>query len=453
MAFDFDLFVIGAGSGGLRAARMAAQMGVKVGLAEENALGGTCVNLGCIPKKLMVYASHYAEDINDAYGYGWTVNGFSHNWQQLINNKNQEISRLNVIYHRLLVNAGVSLFSARAYIDSDHVVRMGEKTVTAEKILVCVGGFPTLPDIEGCEYVISSDDVFYLDNRPERVAIVGGGYIACEFSGIFNGLGSDTRLLYRGDQLLRKFDHDMSRFVANEMEKKGVNVHYQTSVVAIEKRDQGLSCLLDNGETLIVDEVLYAIGRTPHTKDLGLENTSVTLDEKGFIQVDDRFQTNAPSIFALGDVIGTPELTPVALAQAMTFVNQQFGDNTRRMSYEAIPTAVLSQPNFASCGLSEEQVMAQGIPVIVYRSEFKLLKHTLSGNCERALMKIIVHKDSDVVLGVHMAGADAGEIIQGFAVVVKAALTKAQMDMTIGIHPTIAEEFVTMRESQYFLNA
>ncbi len=453
MSFDVDLFVIGAGSGGVRAARMAAATGAKVAVAEEKYLGGTCVNVGCVPKKLMVYASHYQEDFNDAYGFGWTVSGFHHNWQRFIDNKNQEISRLNGIYQSLLENAGVTIYPNKAEILGAHAVKVGKQILTAEKILVCTGGYPTRPDIPGKEHVIVSDDLFYLKDRPSRIAIIGGGYIACEFASIFQGLGSETHLLYRGDQLLKAFDHGVATFVANEMEKKGVNVRYGRVVESVEKRQKGYSCLLDNGETLIVDTVFYAIGRTPNIKGLGLENAKVEHSGKGYIQVDENFQTKEPSIFALGDVIGTPELTPVALEQAMVFVDQQFGSNKKTMRYDAIPTTIFTQPNLGTCGLSEEQVKDLGLKADVYVSEFRSMKHCLSGNSERTQMKLIVDQTTDQVLGVHIAGPDAGEMVQGFAVAIKAKLTKAQWDDTIGIHPTAAEELVTMRSRSYVLNS
>lgn len=445
----FDLFVIGAGSGGVRAARMAAAQGAKVGIAEARFLGGTCVNVGCVPKKLLSYASHYPEDINDSYGFGWNVNGFHHNWKQLIENKNHEIVRLNGIYQQMLENSGVELFGSTAKLLGGQKIQVGEHIVQAKKILIAVGGYPSPASIPGSEFCIYSDDVFYLDEKPQSIAIVGGGYIACEFASIFNGLGVETHLLYRKDQLLRHFDHAIGRFAANEMEKKGVNIYYQTEVVAIEEREQALSCVLDNGETLIVDQVLMAIGRTPNTHALGLENTSVKQSNRGHIQVNDNFQTDEPHIFSLGDVIGTPELTPVALEQAMVFVDQAFGNNQKTMSYNAIPTAIFTHPNICTCGLSEEQVLEKGLKARVFVSEFRTLKHCLSGNSERVMLKMLVEQSSDRVLGIHMVGPDAGEIIQGFAVAVKLALTKAQIDSVVGIHPTLAEEFVTMRESQY----
>ena len=449
MDYDFDLFVIGAGSGGVRAARMAAAKGIKVAIAEEKALGGTCVNVGCVPKKLLVYASHFSEDFEDAAGFGWHVGDTSHSWSTLIQNKNKEIHRLNGIYQNLLENAGVRIFRGRARLTGAHSISIGSEIVTAERILITVGGTPYIPDFTGKEHVITSDQVFYLEDRPQRIALVGGGYIAVEFAGIFNGLGSETHIIYRGDKLLKHFDHGICHFASSEMQKKGIHIHYNTEIEKIEQMQDGLLCSFNNGHSLLVDQVMYATGRKALSSDLGLENTRAQTRDNAFICVDERFQTDEPSIFALGDVIGTPELTPVAIEQAMVFVDQQFGENRKSISYDAIPSAIFSQPNIAVVGLSEEVVLEKGLHADVYISEFRHLKHTLSGNAERVMMKIIVCKVSRRVLGMHMVGPDAGEIIQGFAVAVKAGLTKEQVDDVIGIHPTAAEEFVTLREASY----
>lgn len=447
--YDVDLFVIGAGSGGVRAARMAAAKGIRVAIAEEKQLGGTCVNVGCIPKKLLVYASHYAEDFVDAAGFGWQIASTKHNWSTLIENKNKEISRLNGIYQQMLEKAGVEIIFGRAKITDANSVVVSGKHITAEKILITVGGAPSIPVFEGAEHVISSNEVFYLQERPRRVAIIGGGYITVEFAGIFNGLGSDTHIIYRGDTLLKYFDHGICRFAANEMEKKGISMHYNTVVESITKHQEGLLCRFTDGSELWVDQVMCATGRYALSNDLGLENTQVKTRDNAVIITNERFQTNEPSIFAIGDVIGTPELTPVALQQAMVFVDQQYGDNCKQMSYKAIPSAVFCQPNIATVGLSEEDVIKQDIAVDVYLSEFRYLKHTLSGSSERVMIKMIVSRHNQQVLGIHMVGPDAGEIIQGFTIVVKLGLTKQQVDDTIGIHPTIAEEFVTLREVSY----
>lgn len=448
--YDYDLFVIGAGSGGVRAARMAAATGVRVAIAEEKYLGGTCVNVGCVPKKLLVYASHFAEDFEDAAGYGWHLAGNSFNWQTLISNKNKEIERLNGIYKTMLENAGVNIIYGRARIASEHSVIVNGETITAEKILITVGATPSVPEFDGAAHVISSDQVFFLPELPKRIVIVGGGYIAVEFASIMNGLGVDTHLIYRGDNLLRNFDQPTAKFVANEMQKKGVNIHYSSNISSIEKLDTGeLKCNLDNNDILFADQVMYGTGRKSLTNDLGLDKVAVKTHKNATIVTNDRFQTSVPSIFALGDVIGTPELTPVATAQGMVFVNQQYGDDTKTISYDNIPTAIFCQPNIGTVGLSEEAAKHKDLSVDVYQSEFKHLKHTLSGNEERLLMRLLVNKANQKVIGMHMAGPDAGEIIQGFAIAVKAGLTKAQFDVTIGIHPTAAEEFVTLREIEY----
>lgn len=448
--YDYDLFVIGAGSGGVRAARMAASTGTKVAIAEEKYLGGTCVNVGCVPKKLMVYASHFHEDFEDAKGFGWNVGEKHFHWPTLIENKNKEIKRLNGIYENLLANAGVDIVFGRARLVSPHSVEVNGKTISAEKILLTVGATPHVPDFPGSEHVISSDQVFFLEQLPEKIVIVGGGYIAVEFAGIMNGLGVETHLLYRGDKLLKNFDQASAQFAATEMQKKGVNIHYSTNIQKIEKAEDGLlHCHLDSDEVLQSNQVMYATGRKSLTRDLGIEEVGISTRDNQTIIAGNDFQTSVPSIYALGDVVGTPELTPVATAQAMVFVNRQYGDKTSSISYENIPTAIFCQPNIGTVGLSEEQVKAKGIEADIYQSEFKHLKHTLSGNNERVLMRMLVEKSSQKVIGMHMVGPDAGEIIQGFAVAVKAGLTKAQFDATIGIHPTAAEEFVTLRESAY----
>lgn len=449
MTETFDLLVIGAGSGGVRAARMAAAAGARVALAEARFFGGTCVNVGCVPKKLMVYAAQFAGQQQDARGFGWQTATATHDWPALIAGKNREIERLNGIYRRLLDDAGVSIIDGYARLCDGHTVEVNGRRYRAEKILLAVGCRPSLPAVDGIEHAISSDDVFTLPQRPQRLAIVGGGYIALEFAGIFNGLGSEVTVLYRGQQLLRHFDHTVAAFAAGQIAESGVAIRYDSTIVAIEKNADGLLCRLAGGDSLAVDAVLYATGRTPVTDDLGLENTRIQRRDDGSLVVDERFTTAEPSVFALGDVIGTPELTPVALAQAMVFVNQQFGDNSRQMDYAAIPTAVFCQPPLASVGLTEQQVVQQGIACDVYLSEFRPLKHTVSGSSERAMIKLLAEAGSGRLLGIHIAGDEAGEILQGFAVAVRAGLSKAQLDATIGIHPTLAEELVTLRQASY----
>lgn len=450
MAYDFGLVVVGAGSGGVRAARMAAANGVKVAIVEEKYFGGTCVNVGCVPKKLLAYAAHYSAEFADARGFGWHVGAASHDWPTLIANKNAEIARLNGIYVTMLEKAGVTIVNGRATLQDAHAVMVGDRLVTAEKILLAVGGTPVVPAFTGTEHVITSDQAFFLPERPQRIVIVGGGYIAVEFASIFNGLGSEVHLVYRGEHLLKNFDRSIATFAVNEMQKQGIHVHYRSEIVAIHAGVGAYECRMQDGSLLQADKVMVATGRQPATRQLGLENTRVQLHPDGTIAADHAtFQTHEPSIFALGDVIGTPELTPVALEQAMVFVDQQYGEGRRRMSYDAIPTTVFCQPNIATVGLTEEQAKAQGMVAEVFVSEFRPLKHTLSGSGERMMLKLLVEQATQRLVGVHIAGAEAGEILQGFAVAVKAGLTKQQLDATLGIHPTAAEELVTLRSSGY----
>ena len=453
MSYDYDLFVIGAGSGGVRASRIAAGLGAKVAVAEDLYLGGTCVNVGCVPKKLFVYGSHFAEEFEAAAGFGWTVGETSFDWPTLRDNKTKEIERLNGIYDNMLKNAGVEIIHGRGTIVDAHTVAVGDKQYTAERILVAVGGWPMVPDIAGKEHIISSNEVFYLDEFPKRVIVVGGGYIAVEFAGIFQGYGSETHLLYRGDMFLRGFDDDIREFTANEMRKKGIDLQFNTNVTGIEKQADGsLLVSLTNGSTLEVDAVMYATGRKPKTEDLGLENTAVELTAKGSIVVNDDFQTAEPSIYAVGDVIDRMQLTPVALAEGMALARNLYSDKKdHKVDYDFIATAVFCQPNIGTVGYTEAQAKEKYGSVAVYKSEFKHMKHTLSGLDERTFMKLLVDPASDKVVGCHMVGAEAGEIVQGLAVAIKAGATKADFDSTIGIHPTAAEEFVTMREPAYIL--
>ncbi|WP_438015346.1 glutathione-disulfide reductase [Sorangium sp. So ce315] len=451
--YDYDLFVIGAGSGGVRAARMSASYGARVAVAESRHLGGTCVNLGCIPKKLLVYASHYAEDFEDAAGYGWTVPGHggggqggpSFDWSTFLRNKNKEIERLNGVYERLLKNSGADIRWGQARLVDPHTVEIDGAAVTAERILVATGSAPWIPDFPGRELAITSDDAFHFQTMPRRAVIVGGGYIAVELAGIFHGLGAKVSLVHRGVHLLRGFDDDVRAFLAAEIQKKGLDLRLGASVESIARRGDGLCATLADGTDLEADCVLYATGRLPKTKGLGLEEVGVALDEDGAVVVDDAFQSSIPSIYAIGDVIARVQLTPVAIAEAMALVKRLFRGEHARVDYAGIPTAVFSQPNVGTVGLSEAQAREHH-DVAVYLSIFRPLKHTLSGREEKTMMKLVVDRATDRVLGVHMVGPDAGEIIQGFAVALKCGATKAQFDATIGIHPTAAEEFVTMRE-------
>ncbi|WP_151704613.1 glutathione-disulfide reductase [Nitrincola alkalilacustris] len=445
--YDYDLFVIGAGSGGVRAARMAAGMGVRVAVAEERYLGGTCVNVGCVPKKLYVYASHYAETFHEAAGFGLHASGVTFDWPTLRDNKTTEITRLNGIYRNLLINSGCELFEARATVTGPNEVSVDGRRITAERILIATGGWPHVPDIPGREHVISSNEVFDLETFPRRVIVLGGGYIAVEFAGIFAGLGARTDLVYRGDLFLRGFDQEVREFTAQEVAKKGVKLRFNTNIRSIKKADDGvLIAEFEDGSTQEADQIMYATGRVPNTAGLGLEEVGVATDKSGAVVVSDQFQTSIPSIYAIGDVIDRVQLTPVALAEGMALVRALYGKGEKTVDYDLIPTAVFCQPNIGTVGLTEEQARERFAKVDVYRSEFRAMKHTLSGSQERTLMKMLVDQETDRVLGVHMVGAEAGEIIQGIAVALKAGATKAVFDSTIGIHPTAAEEFVTMRE-------
>ena len=442
---EFDLFVIGGGSGGVRAARMAAARGARVALAESAAMGGTCVNLGCIPKKLYSYAAHFSESFAEARGFGWRVSGTAFDWETLKTNRAKEILRLNGIYESLL--AKVHVVRGRATLTDARTVAVGDKQFSAKHILVATGGWPQVPDIVGREHVITSNEIFDLPVFPQRLLVVGGGYIASEFASIFNGLGSNVVQLYRGEQILRGFDDDIRQFTASEMRKHGVDLRVNTDVSRIMKTGEGLDLSLADGSVLGADTVLYATGRAPNVAGLGLDGIGVAQQNNGAVMVNDDYQSSVPSIYALGDVTDRVQLTPVALGEAMQLVDHLFGDGTRDMSYEGIPTAVFTHPNIGTVGLSEAEARSQCGAVRIYRSDFKPLKHTLSGATERTLMKLVVDATTDRVLGLHMVGADAGEIVQGFAVAMKCGATKAMFDATIGIHPTAAEEFVTMREA------
>ena len=444
---DYDLFVIGGGSAGVRAARFSAGYGARVAIAEERYWGGTCVNVGCIPKKLFVYASHFAEDFRDAAGFGWDVGKPSFDWPTLRDNKTREIERLNGIYDHMLKNAGCDLHWGRARIVDAHTVAVGDKTFSARYILVAVGGWPFVPDIPGKEHVVTSNDAFFLEKLPERMVIVGGGYIAVEFAGIFHGLGVEVTQLYRGPRFLRGFDDDIRERLAIEMRRKGIDLRFNANLDGVLKEDGRTLACLDTGAELETDLVMYATGRKPLTAGIGLEEAGVALEKDGTIKVDEHFHTNVPSILALGDITKGPELTPVALAEGMAIARTLFDDRPTTVNYDLVPSAVFSQPPIASVGLTEAQARdrhGEGLDIFV--SEFRALKNTLSGNEERTLMKLIVEQETDRVLGVHMIGPDAGEIVQGLAVALRAGATKAVFDATIGIHPTAAEEFVTMRQ-------
>ena len=448
--FDFDLLVIGGGSGGVRAARMAAQRGARVALVEAQAMGGTCVNVGCIPKKLYSYAAHFAESFEESHGFGWVGPAPVLDWAALKANRAREITRLNGIYLQLLKGAGVQIVEGWATLVDAHTVAVGAQRLTAKNILIATGGQPSVPDIAGREHVITSNDIFDIDPFPKRLLVVGGGYIACEFASIFKGLGAQLTQLYRGAQVLRGFDEEIRGFIAAEMRKAGVDLRLNADAAAIVKTAGGLRVTLQDGSHLEVDAVLYATGRVPLVEGLGLQALGIAQKPGGAIIVNDNYQTSVPHIYAVGDVTARFQLTPVALGEAMVVVDHLLGAAAgkapRSMSYDFIPTAVFTHPNIGTVGLTEAEARERFGAVRVYKSEFKALKHTLSGSSERTFMKLLVDEASDRVVGLHMVGAEAGEIVQGFAVAMKAGATKAVFDSTIGIHPTAAEEFVTMRE-------
>ncbi|HCP56977.1 MULTISPECIES: glutathione-disulfide reductase [Pseudomonas] len=447
MSYDFDLFVIGAGSGGVRAARFAAGYGARVAVAESRYLGGTCVNVGCVPKKLLVYGAHFSEEFAQAGNFGWTLEPAKFDWPTLIRNKNREITRLNGIYRNLLINSGVTLLEGHAKMLDDHTVEIDGTRITAANILIATGGWPVIPDIPGREHAIGSNEVFFLEQLPKRVIVVGGGYIAVEFASIFNGLGAQTTQLYRSELFLRGFDGAVREHLKDELLKSGIDLRFNSDISRIDKQSDGsLLATLKDGSTLVTDCVFYATGRRPMLDNLGLENTSVTLDSRGHIKVDEHYRTEAKSVFAIGDVIGRVQLTPVALAEGMAVARQLFkADEYREVDYQMIPTAVFSLPNIGTVGMSEEQAREAGHTLKVFESRFRPMKLTLGESQERTLMKLVVDAETDRVLGCHMVGPDAGEIIQGLAVAIKAGATKAIFDDTIGVHPTAAEEFVTMR--------
>ncbi len=447
VATDFDLFVIGAGSGGVRAARMAAQRGARVAVAEHAPLGGTCVNLGCIPKKLYSFAAHFSEAFEESHGFGWSGAVPRFDWAVLKANRAREISRLNGIYATLLKDAGATVLAARARVVGANQVEVGGQVYTTANILVATGGRPVVPDVPGAEFTITSNEIFDLPQFPNRLVVVGGGYIACEFASIFRGLGAQVTQLYRGEQVLRGFDADVRHFVAAEMQKKGVDLRTSADVERIERAAGELQLHLRDGSVLAADSVLYATGRKPNTAGLGLAELGVALSADGAVVVDEHYASNVPTIHALGDVIDRIQLTPVALAEAMALVDRLFGSGQRVVDYDLIPTAVFTHPSIGTVGYAEHDARARFGKVRIYRSDFKVLKHTLSGSSERTLMKLVVDDASDRVVGLHMVGADAGEIVQGFAVAMKAGATKAVFDTTLGIHPTAAEEFVTMRSA------
>ncbi len=446
---DFDILVVGAGSGGVRAARMAAGHGARVAVIEAGALGGVCVNLGCIPKKLFVQAAHFSADVQDMAGFGWRNARAEFDWPRLRDNKNREIARLNLVYQGLLERAGVRIIRGTAEFVTATSMRVGTKHITADKILLATGSHPVRPDIPGSHLAIVSDDAFHLERFPGHALVVGGGYIAVEFAGIFRGLGAEVDLVHRGASILRGFDDSVRAFITAELRKKGIRVHCGAQVVALAAKgtdatDRIVATLAD-GRELSADLALYAIGRRPNIQGLNLAAAGVAVTTSGAVLVDQYFCSNVPEIFAIGDLIGKVQLTPVAIAEGMAVARTMALNELTTVDYAAIPTAVFCQPNIGTVGLTEAQARAQGMAIAVYESTFRPLRHTLSGASELSYIKLVVNQDNDLVLGAHMVGPEAGEIIQGLAVAMKAGATKAVFDTTIGVHPTAAEEFVTMR--------
>lgn len=444
--YDFDLFVIGGGSGGVRAGRISGGYGARVGVAEEYRYGGTCVIRGCVPKKLLVYGSEYAHAFEEAAGFGWTLGEPSFDWAKMIAAKDIEIGRLEKIYRGLFENAGAKTFDGRATLKDAHTVLINDKTVTADKILIASGGHPVKPAIPGAELMITSNEAFHLKEQPKRIAILGGGYIALEFAGIFNGFGSAVTVLYRGEQILRGFDDDIRNHLAGELVKTGIDLKLKTDVARVEKKGAALLLHLTDGSTLEVDAVMAATGRKPNTDGLGLEAVGVKTDAAGAVVVNEYSRTSVENIYAVGDVTNRINLTPVAIREGHCFADTVFGNKPRSPDHADVPAAVFSQPPVGTVGLGEADARKKYGEVDIYRTSFKPLRATVSGGQERVMMKLVVDAKTDRVVGAHMVGAEAGEILQGIAIAIKAGATKADFDATVGIHPTAAEEFVTMRE-------
>ena len=446
--FDYDLFVIGAGSGGVRAARIAAKHGAKVAVAEEYRVGGTCVIRGCVPKKLFVYASKFAEEFEDAVGFGWTSDKVSFDWATLMANKDKEIDRLNKAYIRNLEGAGAELFQQRAEIKDANTVRLADgRKVTAKHILIATGATPFVPHhLPGREFAITSNEAFHLERLPSRIVIVGGGYIAVEFAGIFQGLGVETVLVYRGEQILRGFDHDIRAHVAGEMKKKGIDIRCGEDVAKIERSGDGVRVTLTNGKAFGAGQIMFATGRIPNIAGLGLENAGVHVTPHGAVGVDDYSRTNVPNIYAVGDVTNRLNLTPVAIREGHAFADTVFGGKDVKVDHAMVPTAVFSQPEIGTVGMTEEAARKAHGTIVIYKTAFRPMKHTLSGRDERMLMKLVVHGETDRVLGCHICGPDAGEMAQLLGIAVKLGAKKSDFDATMAVHPTAAEELVTMRE-------
>lgn len=447
MSYDYDLIVIGAGSGGVRASRISAGHGARVAVIEESRPGGTCVIRGCVPKKLLMYGSSFSSEIEDAAGYGWHLSVDGHDWPSLIEAKNRELDRLEAIYRSLLSNAGVELIEGRGVVSGPHSVRVGEREITAERLLIATGGWPQIPDVPGlAEHAITSNEALDLAQRPDRIIVYGAGYIACEFASIFHGFGVETHLVYRAELPLRGFDEEIRAEAATALAGRGINLHPNCTISSVVAGPQDVKSVTLSDDVIInVDQVMAATGRLPNTAGLGLEVAGMTLGPKGEIAVDANSQTPVASIYAVGDVTDRVALTPVAIAEGHAFADSVFGGRPRQVSHANIPSAVFTQPPIASVGLTEEQAIRHGTEIIVFISRSNAMKNTISGRQEKTFMKLVVDKVTDRVLGAHMLGPDAGEIMQGIGVAIVAGATKADFDATIGIHPTAAEEFVTMR--------
>jgi len=448
-AYDYDLFVIGAGSGGVRASRIAASHGAKVAVAEEYRVGGTCVIRGCVPKKLFVYASSFAEEFEDAEGFGWTVGETSFSWEKLIANKDKEIDRLNGIYIRNLQNSGVEIFQSRAILKDAHTIHLNaeKRDVTADKILIATGGTPFLPaNVPGIEHAISSNETFHLKTLPKRGIVVGGGYIAVEFAGIFNGLGVETKQLYRGEKILRGFDDDLRDGLTEEIRKKGVDLRTMSDITRIDKTEAGLVATLVDGEKIETDFIMYATGRSPNTEGLCLDLLGVKTKPNGAVEVDAYSQTSVPNIYAVGDVTDRAALTPIAIREGQAFAETVFNNNPIAVDHSIIPTAVFSQPELGTVGMTEAEARAKVGEVDIYKTSFRAMKHTMTGRQEKTFMKLVVDTKTQRVLGVHLMGPASGEMIQAVGIAVTMGATKQQFDQTVAVHPTAAEELVTLKE-------
>ena len=444
--YDFDLFTLGAGSGGVRGSRVAAQLGARVAVAEERYLGGTCVNVGCVPKKLLAYAGHFKDDFADSEAYGWKPTPPDFDWQTLLQNKDREVARLNGIYEGLLKNAGVRIIEGHAKILDPHTVEVDGERYTTKYILIATGGWPRVPDFPGSDLVITSNEAFRLETLPQRIVIAGGGYIAVEFAGIFSGLGSQVTLIHRGERVLRGFDEDIRAALCDELPKKGIALRLNTTIERVTPNEGGgLRSHCSDHFELDADLVMCAIGRRPKTEDLSSEAVELKYTEQGAVLVNDDYQTSVPNIFAIGDVTSKVQLTPVALAEGMVVAHRLFGEGRVPVGYDKIPTAVFSNPPIGTVGMTEAEARHAHREVDVYFSRFTPMKHTLTGKDTKTMMKMIVDAETDVVLGCHMVGDDAPEIVQGLGIALMCKATKAHFDATIGIHPTAAEEFVTMR--------